>query len=132
MFQWILMINQTTPLEGKWILTNVSCFCVFGENPDFNGHKLTFENNVLMVENTGEFKFLTNAAGDFTTKWGCNYTPKRTTIYVCNKIRMFWNSPMLMNLVLPMMSYFWNTNGVRSNTILLKCRHPCNIRPCNQ
>lgn len=58
--------NQTTPLEGKWVLTNVSCFCAFGDNPDFSGHALTFEKNVLKVENTGEFKFLTNAAGDFT------------------------------------------------------------------
>ena len=58
--------NQTTPLEGKWVLTNVSCFCAFGDNPDFSGHALTFEKNVLKVENTGEFKFLINAAGDFT------------------------------------------------------------------
>jgi len=55
-----------TPLEGNWTLTSASCFCAFGENPDFSGHKITFEGNNLSVENTGEFKFLTNAAGDFT------------------------------------------------------------------
>ncbi|MCP4974763.1 MAG: hypothetical protein GY931_01260 [Maribacter sp.] len=55
-----------TPLEGKWTLTNASCFCAFGNNPDFSGHKLTFEGNNMKVENTGEFKFLTNAAGVFT------------------------------------------------------------------
>ena len=57
-----------TPLEGKWTLTNVSCFCAFGNNPDFSGHKLIFEGNNLNVENTGEFKFFTNAAGDFTVQ----------------------------------------------------------------
>ena len=58
--------NLTTPLEGKWTLTNVSCFCGFGENPDFSGHKLIFKNNDLKIENTGEFKYLTNAAGEYT------------------------------------------------------------------
>lgn len=57
--------NLTTPLEGKWTLTNVSCFCGFGENPDFSGHKLTFKNNDLEVENTGEFEYFTNAAGEY-------------------------------------------------------------------
>lgn len=56
-----------TELEGKWTLTNVSCFCGFGDNPDFSGHKLIFEGNDLEVENTGEFKFLTDAAGTYTT-----------------------------------------------------------------
>ena len=58
--------SNTTPLEGKWTLTNVSCFCAFGNNPDFSEHKLTFEGNNLIVENTGEFKFFTDAAGIFT------------------------------------------------------------------
>lgn len=57
-----------TPLEGKWTLGNVSCFCAFGNNPDFTGHKLTFEGNNLKVENTGEFKFFTDAAGIFTVQ----------------------------------------------------------------
>ncbi|MBT8299665.1 MAG: hypothetical protein KJO52_15145 [Maribacter sp.] len=55
-----------TPLEGKWILTNVSCFCDFGNNPDFSGHKITFAGNNLKVENTGVFSFLIDAEGIFT------------------------------------------------------------------
>lgn len=55
-------------LKGTWTLTNVSCFCFFGDNPDFSGHKLTFEGNNLKVENTGEFKFLTDEAGSYTTQ----------------------------------------------------------------
>lgn len=57
-----------TPLEGKWTLTTVSCFCAFGNNPDFSGHKLTFVGNNLKVENTGEFEFFTDAAGIFTVQ----------------------------------------------------------------
>ncbi len=53
-------------LEGKWVLTDVLCYCGFGENPDFSGHKITFEGSSLMVENTGEFEFLNNAAGNYT------------------------------------------------------------------
>ena len=58
--------DPNTPLEGKWTLTNVSCFCAFGNNPDFSGHKLSFEGNILKVENTGQFEFLTDAAGTYT------------------------------------------------------------------
>ena len=58
----------TTPLEGKWTLTNVSCFCGFGNNPDFSGHKITFVGNNLEIENTGEFKFLIDAAGAYTVQ----------------------------------------------------------------
>ena len=57
-----------TELEGKWTLTNVSCFCGFGDNPDFSGHKLIFEGNDLKVENTGEFQFLTNATGSYSVE----------------------------------------------------------------
>ncbi len=53
-------------LEGKWVLNDVSCYCAFGENPDFSAHKITFEGSDLMVENTGEFEFLNNAAGSYT------------------------------------------------------------------
>jgi hypothetical protein len=70
-----------TALEGTWILTNVSCFCSFGENPDFSGHKLTFEGNNLKVENSGQFEFLIDAEGIFslqgdliTLKNGLQYT----------------------------------------------------------
>ncbi|MGI9552643.1 MAG: lipocalin family protein [Aurantibacter sp.] len=55
-----------TELEGKWTLTHVSCFCGFGENPDFSGHKITFNGSMLNVENTGEFQFLTDATGSYT------------------------------------------------------------------
>ncbi len=55
-----------TELEGKWTLTNASCFCGFGDNPDFSGHKITFQGSMLNVENSGEFKFLTDASGEYT------------------------------------------------------------------
>ena len=55
-----------TDLEGKWTLTHVSCFCGFGNNPDFSGHNITFVGETVSVTNTGDFKFLTTAAGDYT------------------------------------------------------------------
>ncbi|MFH6602640.1 hypothetical protein ACEZ3G_04070 [Maribacter algicola] len=68
-------------LEGKWVLTDVLCYCGFGETPDFSGHKITFEGSSLMVENTGEFEFLNDAAGNYivdgnliTLKNGDQYT----------------------------------------------------------
>jgi len=70
-----------TELEGKWTLTNVSCFCGFGQNPDFSSHKIIFEGSTLNVENSGENQFLTNAAGSYTVagnlitlKNGAQYT----------------------------------------------------------
>lgn len=57
-----------TPLEGKWTLTNVSCFCYFGDNPDFSGNKLDFEGYILRVENSGDFNFFTNEAGNYTVQ----------------------------------------------------------------
>jgi len=43
-------------LEGQWTLTNVSCFCAFGENPDFSATHIIFNlgANELEVSNTGE------------------------------------------------------------------------------
>lgn len=68
-------------LEGKWTLTNVLCYCGFGEDPDFGGHKISFEGSDLKVENTGEFEFLTTAEGAYsvngnviTLKNGSQYT----------------------------------------------------------
>ncbi len=58
--------NGNTVLEGRWTLTNVSCFCYFGENPDFSGNKLVFEGNNLKVENSGDFNFFANEVGNFT------------------------------------------------------------------
>ena len=57
-----------TELEGKWVLSNASCFCYFGENPDFSNHKITFESSNLIVENSGDPQFLTNAAGSYTVE----------------------------------------------------------------
>jgi len=57
-----------TELEGKWTLTNASCFCYFGENPDFSTHKITFEGSTLNVENDGDIQFLVNAAGSYTVQ----------------------------------------------------------------
>lgn len=53
-------------LDGKWTLTKVSCFCWFGENPDFSGHKIMFDGSILKVENSGELEFLTNAVGAYS------------------------------------------------------------------
>ena len=68
-------------LEGKWVLTDVSCYCGFGENPDFSGHKITFKGSNLNIENLGEFEFLSDAAGIYTVdgnritfKNGAQYT----------------------------------------------------------
>ena len=55
-------------LDGTWTLTNVSCFCYFGDNPDFSTHKLIFEGNGLEAENTGDFNFFANATGNFTVQ----------------------------------------------------------------
>jgi len=55
-----------TELEGKWTLTNASCFCYFGENPDFSNHTINFNGSVLNVENSGDVQFLSNESGDYT------------------------------------------------------------------
>ncbi len=55
-------------LEGKWTLTNASCFCAFGPNTDFSVHKITFEGSTLIVNNSGEPQFLSNAAGSYTVE----------------------------------------------------------------
>lgn len=56
----------TFDLEGKWTLYNVSCFCAFGDNPDFSANKITFNTEDLEVENAGEFQFFENAEGDYS------------------------------------------------------------------
>ncbi len=53
-------------LEGKWVLTDVSCFCGFGEGYDFSGHKIIFKASDLSIENSGEYEFLNNASGSYT------------------------------------------------------------------
>ncbi len=61
-------LDEHKGLEGNWTLMNVSCYCAFGDNPDFSGHKIAFEGNNLSVENLEENQFLTNAEGTFTLK----------------------------------------------------------------
>lgn len=60
--------DHDSELDGRWTLTNVSCFCYFGDDPDFSTHKLVFEGNNLKVENSGEFNFFTNEAGNYTVQ----------------------------------------------------------------
>jgi hypothetical protein len=46
-------------LNGQWTLTNISCFCGFPEEPNFEATQITFvssENNII-VENSGEFEW---------------------------------------------------------------------------
>ncbi len=39
-------------LEGQWVLKNVSCFCFFGDTPNFEGHYIWFfPKEGLMVAN---------------------------------------------------------------------------------
>ncbi len=57
--------NLTFDFEGPWTLYNVSCFCEFGENSDFNTHKITFDAEQLFVENSGQHEFLANAEGAY-------------------------------------------------------------------
>lgn len=47
-------------LEGEWVLTNVSCFCGFGEDYDFTTTQISFDtnNNKVTIENNGEFTFI--------------------------------------------------------------------------
>lgn len=60
--------NFDDSLQGKWVLTNVICYCAFGDDPDFSGHTLTFDVSNLKVENTGEFDFLSSATGEYSLK----------------------------------------------------------------
>ncbi|MGB5555761.1 MAG: hypothetical protein WBM83_13980 [Flavobacteriaceae bacterium] len=53
-------------LEGKWTLAEVYCYCGFTDNTDFSTNKITFAGSILSVENSGEYQFLSNAAGNYT------------------------------------------------------------------
>ncbi|WP_435623661.1 lipocalin family protein [Flagellimonas sp.] len=51
--------RENNPLNGEWVLTNVSCFCFFPNPPDFN---LTFFNfntrdNTLTVTHFGDSNY---------------------------------------------------------------------------
>lgn len=67
-------------LEGKWVLTNASCYCGFNQNTDFSVHKITFEGSNLTVSNSGEPQFLLNASGSYTVN-GNKITLKTSTQY---------------------------------------------------
>jgi len=56
----------TFDFEGPWTLYNVSCFCDFGQNPDFSTHKITFDAEEVTIVNSGQYEFLTNAEGAYT------------------------------------------------------------------
>lgn len=50
-------------LEGEWVLTNVTCYCAFGEATNFNLTELVFEpdGNKLTVIQNGEHTFFREA-----------------------------------------------------------------------
>ncbi len=56
----------TFDFEGPWTLFNVSCFCDFGGDTDFSTHKITFDAEEVIIENSGQNEFLTNAEGAYT------------------------------------------------------------------
>ena len=47
-------------LNGTWVLNRASCFCFFGDNFDFTGHKLTFDSSEqrVIVENMDDTWFI--------------------------------------------------------------------------
>lgn len=51
---------EDNALEGSWVLTNVICFCGFGEDYDFSTTTLVFDasKNQLTIENNGEYEFI--------------------------------------------------------------------------
>ncbi len=52
-------------LDGKWILSEVSCFCLFDEDFDFSQHTLTFESEEqqAIIENSINTFFITALPG---------------------------------------------------------------------
>ncbi|SNY94612.1 hypothetical protein [Flagellimonas pacifica] len=54
-------------LNGTWVLNKASCFCGFGEDFDFSGHKLTFDSSEqrVIVENTDDTWFVAES-GTYT------------------------------------------------------------------
>lgn len=55
-----------TELDGNWTLEDVICYCGFGADTDFSTHQIEFESWQLLVENSGEYEFLSDASGPFT------------------------------------------------------------------
>jgi len=54
---------ESGPLDGRWVLQRVSCFCFFGDDFDFSVHKLQFNQNSgeLIIENSDETSFISTA-----------------------------------------------------------------------
>lgn len=52
-------------LDGKWVLGEVRCFCLFDEDFDFSQHTLTFqsEGQQVMIENSINTFFITALPG---------------------------------------------------------------------
>ncbi len=67
-------------LDGKWILSEVSCFCFFDEDFDFSQHALTFESasQEITVENSINTFFITPLPGIYP------YTVNDTTVRINN------------------------------------------------
>ena len=66
---------EDSSLEGKWVLTDVACFCGFGEDYDFSTSMIEFDTakNKITIENNGEYQFL-RESGTY------NYSGKDNTI----------------------------------------------------
>lgn len=64
-------------LQGEWVLSNVSCFCYFGENPDFGSHKLIFDSPAqkVIIVNQGKSPYF-HDEGKYT------YVHKNDTISI--------------------------------------------------
>ncbi len=54
-------------LNGTWVLNRASCFCGFGEDFDFTGHKLMFDSSEqrVIVENSDDTWFVAES-GTYT------------------------------------------------------------------
>tara|TARA_R110002050_G_scaffold204522_1_gene340010 strand:+ start:8416 stop:8805 length:390 start_codon:yes stop_codon:yes gene_type:complete len=72
-------------LDGEWILTNVSCFCYFGEDYDFSTSGILFAPNEqkLTVYNDGENE-LFNPSGQY------QYTSNNGMITLENNTRRYF------------------------------------------
>lgn len=55
-------------LQGEWVLTDVSCFCYFGEDNDFSTSKLLFsstENKVTVIHEGNDNYFHTSGVFNY-------------------------------------------------------------------
>ncbi len=51
------------PRGDTWVLNNVVCFCLFGDNFDFSTHTIQFnrDNGTVIIENEGNTAFIAPA-----------------------------------------------------------------------